>query len=82
MVNLDRLDSMFFYNNYELLHMNLSPKILIIGSTGELGSKLIKFCNSNKIKIHAITGYKNKKLKIQRKVSYKKFFLVIIIKKN
>ena len=36
--------------------MNLSPKILIIGSTGELGSKLIKFCKNNNIKIHAITG--------------------------
>ena len=57
--------------------MNLSPKILIIGSTGELGSKLIKFCNSNKIKIHAITGYKNKKLKIQKeKFHIKNSFLL------
>ena len=47
--------------------MNLNPKILIIGSTGELGTKLLKFCAKNKIKIKAITGFKNKKkLKIQK----------------
>ena len=36
-------------------------KILIIGSTGKLGSKLINFCLKNKIKISAITCYRNKK---------------------
>tara|TARA_B100000963_G_scaffold2656_1_gene2076 strand:+ start:4361 stop:5461 length:1101 start_codon:yes stop_codon:yes gene_type:complete len=42
-------------------------KILIIGSTGELGSKLLKYCGKNKIKITAITGYNNKrKLKLQK----------------
>ena len=33
------------------------PKILIVGSTGELGNKLLKFCSKNKIKVNAITGY-------------------------
>ena len=47
--------------------MNSNPKILIIGSTGELGTKLLQFCAKNKIKIKAITGFKNKKkLKIQK----------------
>ena len=34
------------------------PKILIVGSTGELGTKLLKFCSKNKIKVNAITGYR------------------------
>ena len=41
--------------------MKFKPRILIIGSTGKLGSTLLKFCSKKKIKIHAITGFKNKK---------------------
>lgn len=37
------------------------PKILIIGSTGELGSKITKYCYKNNIKIDTITCFKNKK---------------------
>ena len=48
--------------------MKSSPKILIIGSTGKLGSRLLSFCKKKHIKIFAITGYKNKKkLKLQKK---------------
>ena len=44
------------------------PKILIVGSTGELGTKLLKFCSKNKIKVNAITGYNNNhKLQLQKK---------------
>ena len=47
--------------------MNKNPKILIIGSTGELGSKLLKYCNNKKINITAITGFNNiKKLQLQK----------------
>tara|TARA_B100000989_G_scaffold62283_1_gene42977 strand:- start:3508 stop:4602 length:1095 start_codon:yes stop_codon:yes gene_type:complete len=41
--------------------MNSKLKILIVGSTGELGSKLLKYCNKNNINIFAITGFSNKK---------------------
>lgn len=45
------------------------PKILIIGSTGTLGSKLIDFCSSKKIKIDTITCFKNiNKLQNQKKI--------------
>ena len=37
------------------------PKILVIGSTGKLGSKLLKFTFKNNIKIDSICCYKNKK---------------------
>ena len=47
--------------------MNKNPKILIIGSTGELGTKLLKYCNNKEINITAITGFNNiKKLKSQK----------------
>ena len=50
-------------------------KILIIGSTGKLGSKLINFCLKNKIKISAITCYKNKKKLISQSTALKsKYF--------
>ena len=39
----------------------MSNKILIIGSTGTLGSKLFNFCLKNNIFVFAITSYKNKK---------------------
>ena len=42
------------------------PKIVIIGSTGKLGSILLNFTFKNNIPIHAITGFKNSnKLKKQ-----------------
>ena len=41
--------------------MKSQPKILIIGSTGKLGSTFLSFCFKKKFKIFAITGYKNKK---------------------
>ncbi len=41
-------------------------KILILGSTGKLGSKLLNYCNSEKILVNCATCYKNsKKLKKQ-----------------
>ena len=50
-------------------------KILIIGSTGKLGSKLINFCLKYKIKISAITCYKNKKKLISQSTALKsKYF--------
>ena len=39
----------------------MSKKILIIGSTGTLGTKLINFCLKKNLSISAITGFKNKK---------------------
>ena len=47
----------------------LKPKILIIGSTGKLGTKILNFCKKNKINIFAITGFNNKKkLQLQKKL--------------
>lgn len=47
----------------------MTPKILIIGSTGTLGSKLIDFCSSKKIKIDTITCFKNiNELQKQKKI--------------
>ena len=46
----------------------MTPKILVIGSTGKLGTSLLNFCHSNSIKIDAITCFKNsKKLFSQQK---------------
>ena len=39
----------------------MKPKILVIGSTGKLGSKLLRFSSKNYINIDAICCYKNKK---------------------
>ena len=39
----------------------MKPRILVIGSTGKLGSKLLRFSSKNKIKIDAICCFKNKK---------------------
>lgn len=36
-------------------------KIIVFGSTGKLGTKLLNFTHSNQIKINAITCFKNKK---------------------
>ena len=59
------------------------PKILIVGSTGELGTKLLKFCSNNKIKVNAITGYNNnRKLHSQKKKFNIKYDFLLNNKKN
>ena len=46
----------------------MKTSILVIGSTGKLGSILLNYCNKNSIKIDAITCYSNsKKLSSQKK---------------
>ena len=56
----------------------MSPKIVIIGSTGKLGSKLLDYTYKNNIKITAITCFKNKKKILFQKKKFgvsKKFIL-------
>ncbi len=48
----------------------MKPKILIIGSTGYLGTMLLKFCHKENIKIFGITGYNNKKKLLSQKHKY------------
>ena len=52
----------------------MTPKILIIGSTGKLGIKLLNFCNKKNINIFAITCFNNykllKRLSIKQKIKY------------
>ena len=54
----------------------MSKKILIIGSTGTLGTKLLNFCKKKNISIFAITSFKNKhklhlqKLKVNSKFAF------------
>ena len=45
--------------------------ILVIGSTGKLGSKLLSFCNKNNINIFGATSYKNDKKMRSQKNRYK-----------
>ena len=45
----------------------MKKKILIIGSTGKLGSKLLNFAAKKSISIHAITSYINKKKLLEQK---------------
>ncbi len=54
----------------------MKSKILIIGSTGKLGTSLINYCTKEKLNVFAITGYTNfKKLKSQsKKLNTKNFF--------
>ena len=42
-------------------------KILIVGSTGKLGTKLLKFTKNNFIPIYGITCYKNSNKLINQK---------------
>ena len=49
--------------------MNL--KIVIVGSTGKLGTKLLRFTKKNSISLSCITCYKNSKKIIQQKFSNK-----------
>ncbi len=55
----------------------MNKKILIIGSTGKLGSKILTYSHKNKIHIKCIVGFKNKsKLLIQKtRYNIKKSFL-------
>lgn len=56
----------------------MSPKIVIIGSTGKLGSKLLDYTYKNNINISAITCFKNKKKILAQKKKFnvsKKFIL-------
>ena len=39
----------------------MKNNILVIGSTGNLGSKLLNYTKKNKINIHTCTCFKNKK---------------------
>ena len=56
----------------------MKKKILIIGSTGKLGSKLLNFAAKKSISIHAITCYINKKKLLEQKKKYdvKKTFVL------
>ena len=61
--------------------MNLN--ILIIGSTGTLGSKLLNYSRNNKISIHGITCFKNTKKIINQKIKHKiKYFFSLSIEED
>ncbi len=45
-------------------------KILIVGSTGKLGTKLLKFTKNNRIPIYGITCYKNSSKLINQKKNF------------
>ena len=60
----------------------MKNKILILGSTGKLGTKLLNYCFKNKLQISAITCHTNKK-KIQRqkiKLNVKNIFCLSVKK--
>ena len=47
----------------------MEKKILIVGSTGKLGTKLLNYLNKNSISVYCITCYKNlSKLSHQKKL--------------
>ncbi len=62
----------------------MTPKIVIIGSTGKLGSKLLKYVSRNQIQIYALTCYSNKKklLSQKNKFNVKKTFTLSNINEN
>ena len=45
----------------------MKNRILIIGSTGQLGSKLLKYCYNNDINVDSIVCFKNKKKLLKQK---------------
>ena len=49
----------------------MSPRIVIIGSTGKLGSKLLSYTNKNNISIFAITCFSNKKKILNQSKKYR-----------
>ena len=63
----------------------MKKRILVIGSTGKLGKKLLNYCYKNNIKISAITCFRNINLIIKQSKSYNiknKFILSDSIDKN
>ncbi len=48
----------------------MSNKIIIVGSTGKLGSKLLSYTNKNSIPIYGITCFKNSKKLHKQKIKY------------
>lgn len=48
-----------------------NKKIIIFGSTGKLGSKLLKYCHFNKIPVETIICFKNKKKILYQSNKYK-----------
>ncbi len=56
----------------------MNVKILIVGSTGKLGSKLLGYMHKNDIQTYCITCFQNiKKLNFQKKkIFYKKIFCI------
>ena len=48
----------------------MKPKIIIVGSTGKLGSKLLKFLKKNNIKIFAATCFNNRNKLSKQKKTY------------
>ncbi len=47
----------------------MSKKIIIVGSTGKLGTKLLKFTKNNSISIYGIACFKNQRKLIDQKIS-------------
>tara|TARA_A100001035_G_scaffold266692_1_gene249995 strand:- start:3982 stop:5073 length:1092 start_codon:yes stop_codon:yes gene_type:complete len=60
----------------------MKRKIVIIGSTGKLGSKLLKYILKNKISIFAVTCFKNEKKILEQKKKYKIKHIFALGKKN
>ena len=54
----------------------MNNKILILGSTGKLGTKLLNYCFKNNLKISAITCFTNTKKIQKQKIRFNinKFF--------
>ena len=48
----------------------MKTKIIIVGSTGKLGIKLLKYCKKFKINIFCITCFKNIKLLKKQSSNY------------
>ena len=49
----------------------MKPKIIVIGSTGKLGSKLLNYAKKNKITIYALACFTNTKKLLLQKSKYK-----------
>ncbi len=49
----------------------MKPNIFIIGSTGTLGSRLLRYCHKSNIKVFGISCFKNKKKLISQSKKYK-----------
>ena len=62
----------------------MKPKILIIGSTGKLGTKLLNYSKENNIQIYALACFTNKKTISQKLnlMSIKHLFYLNLVKKN